>query len=191
MVMMKSSSHSQSVEPSKFEENILNKMIKAAGLGLLVLSSSMFANAAEAAQKIGYVNTAQVFQALPQREVTMQKMQKEFKAKSDELKSIRAQAKTKVEKLQRDGELLGQDEIEKLRVDIAKLESEYKVKAQAIDKSYKEREAKETQKLFKVIQTAIDKVAKQKGYDLVIDAQAVRFAKPEYNISEDVIKALK
>ncbi|MEH0672060.1 OmpH family outer membrane protein [Vibrio owensii] len=169
----------------------MNKMIKAAGLGLLVLSSSMFANAAEAAQKIGYVNTAQVFQALPQREVTMQKMQKEFKAKSDELKSIRAQAKTKVEKLQRDGELLGQDEIEKLRVDIAKLESEYKVKAQAIDKSYKEREAKETQKLFKVIQTAIDKVAKQKGYDLVIDAQAVRFAKPEYNISEDVIKALK
>ena len=40
-------------------------MIKAAGIGLLVLSSSMFANAAEAAQKIAYVNTAQVFQALP------------------------------------------------------------------------------------------------------------------------------
>ncbi|MGI2875840.1 OmpH family outer membrane protein, partial [Vibrio alginolyticus] len=55
---MKSSSHSLSVELSK-EENILNKMIKAAGIGLLVLSSSMFANAAEAAQKIAYVNTAQ------------------------------------------------------------------------------------------------------------------------------------
>ncbi len=84
----------------------------------------MFANAAEAAQKIGYINTAQVFQALPQREVVLQKMQKDFKSKADELKSIQAQAKTKIEKLQRDGELLGQEEIEKLRIDIAKLDSD-------------------------------------------------------------------
>ena len=127
MATMKSSSRSLSVEPSK-EENILNKMIKAAGLGLLVLSSSMFANAAEAAQKIAYVNTAQVFQALPQREVVLQKMQKDFKSKADELKSI---------------------------------------------------------------QDAVKKVATKKGYDMVIDISSLQYGKPEYNISEDVIKALK
>jgi outer membrane protein len=191
MVMMKSSSHSQSVEPSKFEENILNKMIKAAGLGLLVLSSSMFANAAEAAQKIAYINTAQVFQALPQREVVLQKMQKDFKNKADELKSIQAQAKTKIEKLQRDGELLGPEDIEKLRIDIAKLDSEYKVKAQALEKASARREAEEKAKLFKTIQDAVEKVAEKKGYDLVIDISSLQYGKPEYNISEDVIKALK
>jgi outer membrane protein len=191
MVMMKSSSHSQSVEPSKFEENILNKMIKAAGLGLLVLSSSMFANAAEAAQKIAYINTAQVFQALPQREVVLQKMQKDFKSKADELKSIQAQAKTKIEKLQRDGELLGPEDIEKLRIDIAKLDSEYKVKAQALEKASARREAEEKAKLFKTIQDAVEKVAEKKGYDLVIDISSLQYGKPEYNISEDVIKALK
>ncbi|OQK27794.1 outer membrane protein OmpH [Vibrio parahaemolyticus] len=188
--MMKSSSHSLSVELSK-EENILNKMIKAAGIGLLVLSSSMFANAAEAAQKIAYVNTAQVFQALPQREVVLQKMQKDFKSKADELKSIQAQAKTKIEKLQRDAELLGQEEIEKLRIDIAKLDSEYKVKAQALEKASARREAEEKAKLFKTIQDAVKKVADKKGYDLVIDISALQYGKPEYNISEDVIKALK
>jgi len=172
---MKSSSHSLSVELSK-EENILNKMIKAAGIGLLVLSSSMFANAAEAAQKIAYVNTAQVFQALPQREVVLQKMQKDFKSKADELKSIQAQAKTK---------------IEKLRIDIAKLDSEYKVKAQALEKASARREAEEKAKLFKTIQDAVKKVADKNGYDLVIDISALQYGKPEYNISEDVIKALK
>lgn len=190
MAMMKSSSHSLSVELSK-EENILNKMIKAAGIGLLVLGSSMFANAAEAAQKIAYVNTGQVFQALPQREVVLQKMQKDFKGKADELKKIQSQAKTKIEKLQRDGELLSQDEIEKLRIDIAKLDSEYKVKAQALDKASARREAEEKAKLFKTIQDAVAKVAKNKGYDMVIDSSMLQFAKPEYNISEDVIKALK
>ncbi len=60
------------------------------------LSSSMMANAAEAAQKIGYINTAQVFQALPQREVVWQKMQEEFKDKAAELQAIQADAKTRL-----------------------------------------------------------------------------------------------
>ncbi len=190
MATMKSSSRSLSVEPSK-EENILNKTIKAVGLGLLVLSSSMFANAAEAAQKIAYVNTAQIFQALPQREVVVQKMQKDFKGKADELKSIQTRAKTKIDKLQRDGELLGKDEVQKLRIDIAKLDSEYKVKAQTLEKEGARREAEEKAKLFKKIQQAVEKVAKQKGYDMVIDTSSLQYGKPEYNISEAVIKALK
>ncbi|MCG9596633.1 OmpH family outer membrane protein [Vibrio sp. Isolate25] len=166
-------------------------MIKAAGLSLVVMSSSFFANAAEAAQKIGYINTAQVFQALPQREVVLQKMQQEFKDKADELKSIQAEAKTKIEKLQRDGELLGQDEVEKLRVEVAQLDSKYKIKAQALEKASARRENEEKQKLFKVIQDAVKKVAEKEGYDIVVDIQTMQYGKPEYNISEKVINALK
>ncbi len=65
----------------------MKNMIKAAGVSLLLLSSSMFANAAEAAQKVAYINTAQVFQALPQREVVLQKLQEEFKDKGAETAS--------------------------------------------------------------------------------------------------------
>ncbi|KFI11412.1 OmpH family outer membrane protein [Vibrio coralliilyticus] len=166
-------------------------MIKAAGLSLVVMSSSFFANAAEAAQKIGYINTAQVFQALPQREVVLQKMQEEFKDKADELKSIQAEAKTKIEKLQRDGELLGQEEVEKLRVEVAQLDSKYKIKAQALEKASARREAQEKQKLFKVIQDAVKKVAEKEGYDIVVDIQTMQYGKPEYNISEQVINSLK
>lgn len=169
----------------------MKNMMKAAGLSLIVLTSSFVANAAQAAQKIGYINTAQVFQSLPQRKIAMQAMQKEFKSKADELKRIESQAKTKIDKLQRDGKLMSESQVEKLRIEIGRLDSEYKVKAQALDMASKKREAEETQKLFKVIQGAVDKVAKQGGYDLVVDAQAVRYAKPEFNISEQVIKALK
>lgn len=168
----------------------MNKTIKAAGIGLLVMTSSLFANAAEAAQKVGYVNTAQVFQALPQREVVLQKMQKEFKDKADEIKSIQAEAKAKIEKLQRDGELLGQDEIEKLRIEIGQLDSKYKIKAQALEQASARREAQEKEKLFKVIQEAITKVAEKEGYDIIVDIQAMQYGKPEFNISEKVIKQL-
>ncbi|EGR0046060.1 molecular chaperone [Vibrio vulnificus] len=169
----------------------MNKMIKAAGVGLLVLSSSMLATAAEAAQKVAYINTAQVFQALPQREVVLQKMQEEFKDKAAELQAIQAEAKTKIEKLKRDGELLGQEEVEKLRIEIGQLDSKYKIKAQALEQASARREAEEKQKLFKVIQDAVKVVAEKEGYDMVIDITALQYGKPEYNISEKVIKSIK
>lgn len=121
----------------------MKKLMKAAGLGLVILTSSLLANAAEAAQKIGYVNTLQVFQALPQREATLQKLQKEFKDKAAELQTIQADAAKKMEKLQRDGELLGKDEIEKLRIEIGQLDSKYKIKGQALEKESQRREAEE------------------------------------------------
>ncbi|KGY13539.1 molecular chaperone [Vibrio tubiashii] len=169
----------------------MNKTIKAAGLSLLVMTSSFFANAAEAAQKIGYVNTAQVFQQLPQREVVAQKLQDEFKDKSAELQAIQAKGKGKVEKLNRDGDLMSQEDIEKLRLEIGQLESELKLKAQSFDKLRQRRQAEEEQKLFKVIQDAIDSVAKKQGFDMIVDQQVVRFATPEYDISKAVIDSLK
>ncbi|MGC9401006.1 OmpH family outer membrane protein [Vibrio genomosp. F10] len=169
----------------------MKNIMKAAGVSLVVLSTSMFAHAAEAAQKIGYVNSAQIFQALPQREVVLQKMQEEFKDRAAELQTIQAQAKTKMEKLQRDGELLGQEEVEKLRVEISQLESNFQIKGKSLEQASARREAEEKQKLFKLIQDAVNKVAEKEGYDLIIEAQALQYAKPEYNISEKVIDSLK
>ena len=169
----------------------MKKVVKAAGLSLLMMTSYAFATATEAAQKVGYVNTAQVFQSLPQREVALQKMQKEFKEKADELKKLQSDAKTKIEKLQRDKELLSQDQIEKLRIDIGALDSQYKIKAQAFEKETARREAEEKAKLFRVIQDAVKKVAEKEGYDIVVDIQTMQYGKPEFNISEKVIAQLK
>lgn len=169
----------------------MNKTIKAAGLGLVIMTSSLFAHAAEAAKKIGYINTAMVFQALPQREVALQKMQEDFKDKADELKAIEAKARTKVEKLKRDAELMSQEDVEKARIEIAQLENEFRIKGQSLEQASARREAQEKQKLFKVIQDAVNKIAEKEGYDLVIDITALQYGKPEFDISEDVIKALK
>lgn len=166
-------------------------IIKAAGVSLIVLSSSFFAQAAEAAQKVGFINTAQVFQALPQREVVLKKMQDEFKDKAAELQSIKADAKTKIEKLKRDSELMSQDDVEKLRIEIGQLDSAYKIKAQALEQASARRESEEKQKLFKVIQDAVKKVAEKEGYDMIVDISAMQYGKPEYDISEKVIKTIK
>ncbi|EKO3888990.1 OmpH family outer membrane protein [Vibrio metschnikovii] len=170
---------------------MLKNTVKAASVSLIILSSAFFANAAEAAQKVGFINTAQVFQALPQREVVLQKMQDEFKDRAAELQSLQAQAKTKIEKLRRDAELMSQDDVEKLRMEIGQLDNMYQMKAQALERASARREAEEKQKLFKIIQDAVQKVAEKEGYDLIVDVSAMQYGKPQYNISEQVIKAIK
>lgn len=170
---------------------MLKNTIKAASVSLIILSSAFFAQAAEAAQKIGFINTAQVFQALPQREVVLQQMQNEFKDKAAELQNIQAQAKTKIEKLRRDAELMSQDDIEKLRIEIGQLDSKYKIKAEALEQASARREGEEKQKLFKIIQDAVKKVAEKEGYDIIVDVSAMQYGKAEYNISEKVIKEIK
>ena len=170
---------------------ILNKLIKRVSSGLIILNLSMIASVAHAQQKIGYVNSAKIFQALPQREAVTKKLQREFKDKEADLKNLEAKIKTKMEKGRRDGQLLGKEGVRKLQIEVASLQAEYKIKAQSLEQEGNSRDLEEKQKLFKIIQSAVKKVAEKNGFDLVIDAQALQFAKPSLDLSEKVIKEIK
>lgn len=169
----------------------MNNSIKALVIGLVVATTSLSTMAAEAAQKIGYINTAKVFQSLPQREVAVQKIQSEFKDKAQELKQLEADLKTKVEKLQKDSSLMSTDEVNQLRIDISQLDSSYKIKGQAFKQATAKRESEENQKLFQIINDAVKKVAEKEKFDLILDSQALGYAKPEFDISDKVIKSIK
>lgn len=169
----------------------MKKFIKVAGISFVILTSSLAANAAQAAEKIGYVNTAKVFQTLPQREAIAKKLQSEFKDDKGQLDAIQKKIQTKMDKARRDGQLLGEDGMRKLQIEIGSLQAEYKVKAQSLEQDAKQREGSEKQKLFVTIQKAIKEVAEKQGYDMIIDAQALQYAKPDSDITDAVIKELK
>ncbi|OEF23949.1 OmpH family outer membrane protein [Vibrio rumoiensis] len=169
----------------------MKKFIKVAGISLVILTSSLAATAAQAAEKVGYVNTAKVFQTLPQREAIAKKLQSEFKDQKAQLDSIQKKIQTKMDKARRDGQLLSEDDMRKLQIEIGTLQAEYKVKGQALERDAQKREGAEKQKLFVKIQDAVKKVSEQQGYDMIIDAQALQYAKPGSDITDSVIKALK
>ncbi|WP_434137139.1 OmpH family outer membrane protein [Photobacterium leiognathi] len=169
----------------------MKQWIKAASLGLVILSSSMYANAAEAAQKIGYVSTGQAMSELAQRYKVQDKLKKEFSGRVAQLRSIETKMKSKIDKMKRDGELMSSDQRQKLQRELAQLDSDYKLKAQALAEDQRRRGMEEEQKLVKKIRTAIDSVAKKNGYDVVLDAQAVLFANKKDDSSSKVIAAVK
>ncbi|WWE57963.1 OmpH family outer membrane protein [Parasalinivibrio latis] len=169
----------------------MNRMVKAAGLSLAIISASFYAQAADAAQKIGYVATNQAMQQLAKQSNLGDKLRKEFKDRIDEVKRLEEKAKTKVDKLKRNGELMSADERTKLQREIQSMESDFKLKVQALQEDQRRRGAEEEQKLVKKLKDAINAVAKKEGYDMVIDANAVLYAKPSDDLSAKVIKAVK
>lgn len=169
----------------------MKQWIKAASLSLVILSSSMYAHAAETAQKVGYVATGQAMAQLAKRYNVSEKLRQEFKDRIDELRGLEGSMKTKVEKMKRDGELMSASDRTKLQRELASLDSDYKLKAKALQEDQRRRSQEEEQKLIMKIRQAIQTVAKTEGYDLVVDAQAVLYANPEDDLSEKVISAVK
>ncbi|KLV11714.1 MULTISPECIES: OmpH family outer membrane protein [Photobacterium] len=169
----------------------MKQWIKAAGLSLVILSSSMYAQAAQAAQKVGYVATGQAMAQLAKRYNVPEKLRNEFKDRIDELRGIENRMKTKVDKMKRDGELMSAADRTKLQREMASLESDYKLKAKALAEDQRRRGSEEEQKLVQKIRQAIQDVAKREGYDLVVDANAVLYANPKDDLSSKVISAVK
>lgn len=169
----------------------MKQWIKAASLSLVILSSSMYAQAAEAAQKVGYVATGQAMAQLAKRYNVAEKLRGEFKDRIDELRGLESRMKTKVDKMKRDGELMSSSDRTKLQREMASLESNYKLKAKALQEDQRRRGAEEEQKLVQKIRKAIQDVAKREGYDIVLDANAVLHASPKDDLSAKVISAVK
>ena len=169
----------------------MKNSIKALVLGVVLATASLSSVAAEAAQKIGYIHTAKVLQSLPQAKVAMQKIQAEFKDRIDELKQLDATRTSKIEKLTRDHSLMAADEIEKLKLEIQEQTSSLKIKKAGLDQAINRRQVEENQKMLNLVQDAIKVVAEKEKFDLILDSQALGYAKPEFDVSDKVLKAIK
>jgi outer membrane protein len=169
----------------------LKKVVKAIGISLVVISSSFFANAAQAAQKIGYIGTAYIISKLPQREAILTELKGQLKDDQAELDKIRTSIQSKAQKIERDGALLGADGVQKLKIEISSLQAEGKIKGEAYQKKVQSLEYKARKKMIDLIQKSTKKVAEKEGYDLVIDSQSLQYVKTEFNLTEKVLADLK
>ncbi len=165
--------------------------MKAVGVSLVIATSSLMANSAMAAQKIGYVGTAYILQKMPQREAILAKLQKELKDDRAELEKISAEIKTKAEKIKRDEALLGENGVQKLKIEINSLQGEGKIKNEAYQKKAHELEYKARNEMLTLVQKSVEKIAKKEGYNMIIDAQSLQYSDPGLNITEKVLADLK
>jgi outer membrane protein len=142
------------------------------------------------AQKIGVVFPSKVMKESPQRARIIKQLESEFKGRYQELQNLEKSIQALEAKIKKDGELLSKSEVTGLQRQIEGKVSDYKLKRKAFEEDNRRRQGEENQKILSVVSKVIDDIAKQGGYDLILNGEQIVFTNPSLDISDKVIQAI-
>ena len=153
----------------------------------VALSTALFDGAAEAQQKIGVVDMMSIFQQLPQREQISQDLQAEFEDRFEEMRQLEQKVQELRQKQERDAAIMSNQEKTQLNRELEQLISEAQLKQKALQEDTRRRQQEERNELLGQVQQAINAVAQDEGYDLVLESNAVAFMKADNDLSDEVV----
>ncbi|OXS14504.1 hypothetical protein CGX12_13935 [Zobellella denitrificans] len=162
----------------------MKQMMKMLGVMALVLSAGV---AQAQSGKIAVVDTAEVFQKMPQRQVVANQLQKEFENRVKEVQKLEADGRTFVEKQQKDMAFMNDQQKADAQKKLNEMQGAYVQKRRSLEEDQARREHEERQKMLARIKTAIDEITKAQGLELVIERGAAIYVSPSLDITEQVI----
>ena len=133
---------------------------------------------------IAVVNVPLIMSELPQAKVGAEKLQKEFGPRKAELDKIQEQGV----KLEQELKTAKDSRATEIHRKLASLKSEFDLKAQALQEDSQKKQREAEVQLGRIVQEAIDRIAKERGIDLVVRGETVVYATDAVNISKEVIE---
>ena len=146
--------------------------------------------AAEEAYKLGAVNAIRVLEQSPQADNARKMIEKEFAPRDKQLVAEQKKIKQLEDKLNKDGAIMSEGERAKLERDIISKKRDLKRSQDEFREDLNFRRNEEFAKIQKKIVVAIQQVAKDNNFDVIL-GEGVVFASPKVDISGMVIDYLK
>ena len=156
---------------------------------VLIILVILNINFAYAEVKIGFVEVQKILKNAPQTVAANKKLEKEFTKGTAKLKKAVKKIKDKESAFRKNSMTMSDDERSKKQKEIQAL----KIDAQRTEREVREdidlRRREEIAKVQAQVNVAVEKVAKEQNYDLVL-YQGVAYAGKKVDITDIVIKAL-
>jgi len=167
-----------------------NCIKRTAVIATLALSLGAAAAAGAAELKIGVVNAAAVMEKAPQAEAARSKLEKEFAPRNDELVAQQKQLKQMEDRLSRDGAVMSDDQRRSLERDILSTRRDVKRAQDEFRDDLNIRRNEELSKLQRQISDAIESLAKEQNFDVILTNANVIYSSKRVDITEDVVQRL-
>lgn len=164
----------------------MNKFVKTS-VAAALLSTALFANAADAQQKIGFVSMNEVLANLPQARDLEQQIQEEFKAQIEEVSGLEEKMRELGEKAQRDASIMSPGERVSMEREMEMLETTRQLKVKALREDMNRRGNEMRDQLMADVMRNAQAVATEQSYDVVLQRSALIFATEAANLTDDVI----
>jgi outer membrane protein len=139
--------------------------------------------------KIGFVNSAKVFENSPQLAEAKGRIQTEFKAREDDLVAKQKRLQELEQTLKKDGPDMDPEERRRLEKDILTRGRKMKNDQDAFREDINLRRNEELNRLRKMIGEMVREFAKAENYDLVVEDGVVHFSE-RIDMTEKILKKL-
>lgn len=158
----------------------------------IVLTAMMActAGAVFAGEKIAVVDMQQIMQRSGDMKAIQQQLETEFKPRRDKLISMESQIKADMEKYKKDAAVMSKADQKKLQEKIVTAQKQFEQEGQQYQRELSAKHNAEMQKLYTKVRGVIEKVAKDSGYDLVLQKETTPYASSKLDLTEKVIKKL-
>lgn len=150
----------------------------------------MTAAAQAQALKVGYVSLGRLIQESPQAIEVSEKLQEEFAPRQREIIALQNDLQKRSEQIQRDFEVMGEEERRNAERDLRRDERELGRSQQELQEDVNLRRNEELGKLQRELLTQVQSYATAQGYDLIV-SEGVLYFSASIDITEQVLTGLK
>ncbi len=156
----------------------------------ILLFNPLFMTAHAEDYRIGAVNAVRILEQSPQAQRLRDQIEQEFSPRDRQLVEDQKKLKEMEDRMERDAAIMSETERQELERDIINMRRELKRNQDQFREDLSYRRNEELTKIQKEIVQAIQTVAKQNNYDLVL-SEGVIFASTKIDITDQVVEYLK
>lgn len=140
--------------------------------------------------KIGVVDLREVMQESSQAKVIGQNLEKQFKPRQAKLFSLEKQLKADVEKMRRDATIMTAAQKKQLQSKVMSEQQKLEQSGNQYQKDLNAAQNKAMQEFLADVKVALDKVAKEYGYNLILQKESVPYSADSMDVTKQLIAAL-
>ena len=160
-------------------------------LSAILAFTAVASFSAHAETKIAVINTAYIYQKAPQNEAITQRLKAEFSGRESEIKRLGQEIEKARTDYMNNVATMSQTQSTAKKREIEQKLSDIKLKQNAAKEDLAARQSAEQRALGQKVKTAVEKVAKAGGYNMLIDRQAALYIDSTVvDISEQVLAEL-
>ena len=160
--------------------------------GLLVFLMASGISLAQAATKVAVVDMQKAIQSTAQGKKAKKELEGDFEKKKKELQKREADLKKMGEDIEKKKSVLSEDALQKKQAEFQEEMMKYRDLMGKSQMEIQKKERELTQPILEKMKKTIEKVAKTKGFDMVLEQSgAILFAEKSTDITDDVVKAFE
>ncbi len=141
--------------------------------------------------KIGVVDVMSLIEKSSQGEQARKTMEREFKPRETKLNSEKEEITKMRDRLAKDAEVMGEEEQKKQTKELLKRIDEVRGVEEKLRRDFNETRNEEMSKLQKSISEAIQSLAREERFDLILSSEGVAFAGEAINVTAKVASRLE